>query len=162
MDSRKLALLCREFADNKKAEDIAVLNVREVSSVTDYFVIASGTSEPHLRAIVDEITDKLRDDYQLRPKAIDGTLQTAWIVLDYFDVIVHVMRRDVRERYDLETLWGDAPRVKPKKQLKVSPKSQAPSNQNNIRTAARTTREMPALRARFAGSKKKPKPKRRK
>src|SRR5713226_308691 len=115
MDSRQLASLCRELAENKKAEDVAVLNVRELSSVTDYFVIASGTSEPHLRAIVDEITDKLRDEHHLRPKAIDGTLQTAWIVLDYFDVIVHVMRQDVRERYDLETLWGDAPRVKPRK-----------------------------------------------
>jgi ribosome-associated protein len=115
MDSRKLALLCREFADNKKAEDIIILNVRELSSVTDYFVIASGTSEPHLRAIVDEIADRLREDYGLRPMAIDGTSQTAWVVLDYFDVIVHVMRRDVRERYDLETLWGDAPRVKPRK-----------------------------------------------
>lgn len=115
MDSRKLALLCRELADNKKAEDITVLDVRELSSVTDYFVIASGASEPHLRAIVDEIADKLRDDYQLRPKAIDGTLQAAWVVLDYFDVIVHIMRNDVRERYDLERLWGDAPRVKPRK-----------------------------------------------
>lgn len=113
MDSKKLALLCREFADNKKAEDIVVLDVRELSSVTDYFVIASGTSEPHLRAIVDEITDRLRDDYQLRPRAVDGTHQAAWVVLDYFDVIVHVMRQDVRQRYDLETLWGDAPRVKP-------------------------------------------------
>jgi len=112
MDSRKLALRCRELADNKKAEDIVILDVREVSSVTDYFVIASGTSEPHLRAIVDEIIDKLREDHNLRPKAIDGTLQAAWIVLDYFDVIVHIMRADVRERYDLETLWGDAPRVK--------------------------------------------------
>src|SRR5215510_656190 len=112
MDSRKLALLCRELADNKKAEDIVILDVRELSSVTDYFVIASGTSEPHLRAIVDEIRDKLRDDYHLRPRAVDGTLQAAWIVLDFFDVIVHVMRSDVRERYDLETLWGDAPRVK--------------------------------------------------
>jgi len=115
MDSRKLALLCRELADNKKAENIVILDVREVSSVTDYFVIASGTSEPHLRAIVDEITDKLRDDHHLRAKAIDGTLQTAWVVLDYFDVIVHVMRHDVRDRYDLETLWGDAPRIKSRK-----------------------------------------------
>ena len=118
MDSRKLALLCRELADNKKAEDIVILDVRELSSVTDYFVIASGTSEPHLRAIVDEITDRLREDYGLRPKAIDGTLQAAWVVLDYFDVIVHVMRADVRERYDLETLWGDAPRVKPRKRAR--------------------------------------------
>jgi len=112
MDSRKLALLCRELADNKKAEDIVILDVRELSSVTDYFVIASGTSEPHLRAIVEEITDRLREDRNLRPRAVDGTSQTAWVVLDFFDVIVHVMRRDVRERYDLETLWGDAPRIR--------------------------------------------------
>src|SRR6185369_5840379 len=76
MDSRKLALLCRELADNKKAEDIVVLDVREVSSVTDYFVIASGSSEPHLRAIVDEILDKLRDEHDLRARAVDGTLHT--------------------------------------------------------------------------------------
>src|SRR6476620_5398777 len=124
MDSRKLALLCRELADNKKAEDIVILDVREVSSVTDYFVIASGTREAHLRAIVDEITDKLREEHEVRPRAVDGTLQAAWIVLDFFDVILHVMRQDVRERYDLETLWGDAPRLKPKKRS-VSKKSQA-------------------------------------
>jgi ribosome-associated protein len=112
MDSRKLALLCRTLADNKKAEDIEVLDVREVSSVTDYFVIVSGTSEPHLRAIVDEITETLREQYQLRPRAIDGTFQASWIVLDYFDVIIHIMRKEVRERYDLETLWGDAPRLR--------------------------------------------------
>ena len=115
MDSRKLALLCRELADNKKAEHITILDVRELSSVTDYFVIASGTSQPHLRAIVDEIQDEIREDHGLKPIAVDGTLQTEWVVLDYFDVIVHVMRQDVRDRYDLETLWGDAPRLKPRK-----------------------------------------------
>ena len=115
MDSRKLAMVCRELADNKKAEDLVILDVRELSSVTDYFVIASGTSEPHLRAIVDEITDQLFEEHHLRPRAIDGTLQAAWVVLDFFDVIVHIMRQDVRQRYDLETLWGDAPRIKPRK-----------------------------------------------
>jgi ribosome-associated protein len=115
MDSRKLASLCRDLADNRKAENIVILDVRELSSVTDYFVIASGTSEPHLRAIMDEITDKLRDEHELRPRAVDGTLQAAWVVLDYFDVIVHLMRQDIRERYDLETLWGDAPRLKTRK-----------------------------------------------
>jgi ribosome-associated protein len=115
MDSKKLALLCRELAEEKKAEDIVVLDLRELSSVTDYFVIASGLSEPHLRAIVDNIRDKLRDDHDVRPKATDGTFQTAWVVLDFFDVIVHVMRGDVRDRYDLETLWGDAPRLKLRK-----------------------------------------------
>lgn len=115
MDSKKLALLCRELAENKKGENIVVLDVHEVSSITDYFVLVSGSSEPHLRAISDEILNKLRDDHDLRPRAVDGSLQTAWLVLDYFDVIVHVMRADVRERYDLEGLWGDAPKVKPKK-----------------------------------------------
>jgi ribosome-associated protein len=112
MDSRKFALLCRQLAENRKAEDIVILDVRELSSVTDYFVIASGTSEPHLRAIVDEIVERLREDHDVRPRAVDGTLQTAWVVLDFFDVIVHVMRQDLRDRYDLETLWGDAPRVR--------------------------------------------------
>jgi len=115
MDSKKLAQLCREFADNKKAENIIVLDVHDLSSVTDFFVIASGTSEPHLRAIVDEITSRLREEHSERPRAVDGTVQGAWVVLDFFDVIVHVMRQDVRERYDLESLWGDAARVKSKK-----------------------------------------------
>jgi ribosome-associated protein len=113
MDSRKLALLCRELADNKKAEDIVILDVRKLSSVTDFFVVASGTSEPHLRAIIDEVTDKLREDHGLRPRAVDGSTHAAWVVMDYFDVIVHVMRADARERYDLESLWGDAPRLRP-------------------------------------------------
>jgi len=117
MDSRKLARLCREFAENKKAENIVVLDVRKLSSVTDYFVIASGTSEPHLRAIVDEITERLREEHNIRPRAVDGTVHAAWVVLDYFDVIVHAMRHDIRERYDLEGLWGDAPRVKPARKI---------------------------------------------
>jgi len=94
---------------------VVVLDVTKVSSITDYFVIATGTSEPHLRAIVDEITEKLADDYDLKPKSHDGSIQTSWIVLDYFDVIVHVMRGDVREHYKLEDLWRDAPQVKVKK-----------------------------------------------
>jgi ribosome-associated protein len=128
MDSKKLAQLCRDFADNKKAENIVILDVRDLSSVTDYFVIASGTSEPHLRAIVDEITDRLRDEHDLRPLRKDGSMQGAWVVLDFFDVIVHVMRTDARERYDLEGLWGDAARVKSKsKPAKIKPTSRQAS-----------------------------------
>lgn len=113
MDSKKLALLCRKLAENKKAEDILVLDVRKISSVTDYFVLASGTSEPHLRAILDEISDTLREGHDVTPSGKEGTISTAWVVLDYFDVMVHIMRADVRQRYDLEGLWNDAPRVKP-------------------------------------------------
>src|SRR5271165_5663081 len=111
MESKELALLCRELADNRKAENIVVLDVRAISSVTDYFVVASGSTELHLRAITDEITDKLREEHDIRARAVDGTLHTAWVVLDFFDVIVHVMRTDSLQKYDLEGLWVDAPRV---------------------------------------------------
>ncbi len=111
MDSKKLALLCRNLAENKKAENIVILDVRNLSSVTDFFVIASGDNEPHLRAIVNEITDKLWEDYQVRPRRVEGGPATAWQVLDFFDVIVHIMRKETREKYNLESLWGDAPRA---------------------------------------------------
>jgi ribosome-associated protein len=115
MDSRKLARLCRDLADNKKADNLVVLDVRKVTSIADYFVLATGMSEPHLRAIMDEITDRLRQDHNLRPRAIDGAMPTHWIVLDYNDVIIHLMRSDVREHYAIEALWGDAPRLRGKR-----------------------------------------------
>lgn len=111
MDSKKLAQLCRDLAENRKAEDVVVLDVRKLSTVTDYFVIATGSSEPHLRAIEDEILTRLLDDKRLKPVATEGSVKGAWLVMDFFDVIVHVMRKDVREKYDLEGLWGDAPKV---------------------------------------------------
>ena len=120
MDAKKLALLCRELADNKKAENIEVIEVKKVSSICDYFVIATGTSEPHLRAIADEISDKLAAEHGRQPQAVDGTVQTAWVVLDYFDVIVHLMRAEVRKKYDLETLWGEVPRIKPRRRTAKS------------------------------------------
>ena len=142
MDSKKLALLCREFADNKKAEDLLVLDVRKISSVTDYFVIATGSSEPHLRAITDAITDGLREDHGVRPRAMDGSVRDAWQVLDFFDVIVHVMRKDIREHYDLEGLWGDAPRVEAKaKAVLKAPKAPAKSKAKAVKPAAKKAKK---------------------
>ena len=115
MDSKKLAQLCRDFADNKKAENIAVLDVRKLSSVTDFFVIVTGTSQPHLRAIVEEINSRLRDEHDVRPVRAEGATGGMWVVLDYFDVIVHVMHTETRARYDLEGLWGDAKPLKTRK-----------------------------------------------
>jgi ribosome-associated protein len=132
MDSKKLALLCRELADNKKAENILVLDVCKLSSVTDYFVIASGTSQPHLRAIVEEIQGTLRDDYNLRPTCAEGASTGAWVVLDYFDVIIHVMHTETRKRYDLEGLWGDAKPVKP-----AAPKKKAAPKAAKVATPAK-------------------------
>jgi ribosome-associated protein len=113
MDSKKLAQLCRELAENKKAEDVVVLDVRKVSDVTDFYVIATASSEPQLRAVESEILDTLARDHQIRPHSTDGTGQTHWIVADFFDVIVHIMKADVRAHYDIEGLWADAAQVKP-------------------------------------------------
>ena len=105
-----LAKTCAELASNKKAEDIVVLDLRAISTFTDFFVICSATSEPQLKAIANEIETRLREDHSIRPVAIDGFPASQWIVLDYLQVVVHVFHRDKRAFYSLEDLWGDAPR----------------------------------------------------
>jgi len=88
-----------------------ILDLQGISSFTDYFVICSGTSEPHLKAIAGEIEDRLKDEHGIRAVSVDGFPASQWIVLDYLQVIVHVFRQEKREFYSLEDLWGDAPRV---------------------------------------------------
>ncbi len=127
MDSKKLAQLCRELAENKKAEDVVVLDVRKVSDVTDFYVIATATSEPQLRAVETEILDTLDRDHGIRPHSTDGTGQTHWIVADFFDVIVHVMRPETRSQYDLEGLWSDAPRVPRARKTRKTDGAEAPA-----------------------------------
>jgi ribosome-associated protein len=99
------------LASEKKAEDIVVLDLREISTFTDFFVICSGTSEPQLKAIAGEIEARLREDEQVRPAAVDGFPASQWIVLDYLQVIVHIFHREKRAFYALEDLWSDAPRL---------------------------------------------------
>jgi len=86
-----------------------VLDLRGISSFTDFFVICSGTSEPQLKAIANEIETRLREAYLLRPVAVDGFPASQWMVLDYLQVVVHIFHRDKRAFYSLERLWGDAP-----------------------------------------------------
>ena len=109
--AQKLAKLCVTSALDKKAEDAVVLDLRGLSSITDFFVIISGTSEPHLKAIAEEIKKQTRDNGE-RPRSVDGYRASHWIVMDYTDVIVHIFHPTTRERYGLEHLWGDAPRLK--------------------------------------------------
>lgn len=125
MTSKQLAQWCAWLADNRKAENITILDIAELSSITDFFVIVSGSSEPHLRAIKREVTDKLKESFGVAPTAVDGTDNTEWQVLDFFDVIVHIMTPEARENYDLEGLWKDAPRVPPRKP--AAPKKKAAS-----------------------------------
>ena len=88
-----------------------MLDLRAISTFTDFFVICSATSEPQLKAIANEIETRLREDHSIRPVAIDGFPASQWIVLDYLQVVVHVFYRDKRSFYSLEDLWGDAPRL---------------------------------------------------
>lgn len=107
----RLATLCAEYAGNKKAGDVVALDLRGISSVADFFVICSGTSEPHLKAIGGEIQDKLREDHGVRPLHVDGYPVSQWVVMDYGDVLVHIFHHEKRGFYGLEDLWSDAPRL---------------------------------------------------
>jgi len=85
------------------------LDLRTISTFTDFFVICSATSEPQLKAIANEIETRLREDNAIRPVAIDGFPASQWVVLDYLQVVVHVFHANKRAFYSLEDLWGDAP-----------------------------------------------------
>lgn len=106
-----LAKLCRKIALDKKAEDAMILDLRGISNVADFFLICTGTSEPHLKAIADEIARRLRDE-GIRPLHRDGYPPSRWIVMDYNDVLIHIFHPELRQRYGLEDLWGDAKRLK--------------------------------------------------
>ncbi len=95
--------------DSKKATDIKSLEITELTSVADYFVIATGTSGTHIRALSDEVQDALTKQ-GVEPRNVEGK-STGWILLDYGTVVVHVFTPDQRELYSLEHLWGDAKQV---------------------------------------------------
>lgn len=99
-------MACAEALDNKKAEHLKLLHVGEVSSVTDYFLIVTGTSAPHLRALGNEVKDVLHSmDIDC---VVSGGEQSGWTVVDAFDFIVHIFTDEVRGNYNLEGLWKDA------------------------------------------------------
>jgi ribosome-associated protein len=110
--SDSLARLCAKLVAEKKAEDIVAIDLRGISSFTDFFVICSGTSEPHLKAIAGELRDRLKQDHDIKPMAIDGYPLSQWVVADYSDVVVHIFHSEKRAFYSLEDLWSDAPRLK--------------------------------------------------
>ena len=86
--------------------------MRGISTFTDFFVICSGTSEPHLKAIAGEIQERLKADDKVTPTAVDGYPMSHWIVIDYSDVVVHIFHEQKRGFYSLEDLWSDAPLLK--------------------------------------------------
>jgi ribosome-associated protein len=109
-DSRALAVAAARAASDKQGERIVILDVRELIVITDYFVIASGTSERQVRTIREAVEDALRE-LGVKPSRREGEQEGAWILLDFVDVVVHVFAEQEREYYDLERLWRDAPVV---------------------------------------------------
>lgn len=107
MDSKQLALQLAEFALTKKAEDIKILDLRDLTTVTDFFVICTGYSDPQVKAIADAVMEGSKNiDERVWHK--EGMAQRSWILLDFVDVVVHIFMRDTRTFYGLEKLWGDA------------------------------------------------------
>jgi ribosome-associated protein len=100
-----------QAALDKKASDLDVLAVSELTSIADYFVISSASNERQAQAIADAVLEKLRHDLHLKPLLVEGTIPGRWVLLDFGDFIFHVFTEDCRRFYGLERLWGDAPNV---------------------------------------------------
>jgi ribosome-associated protein len=108
-ESREAAVAAARAAAAKQAEHITILDVHGLIVITDYFVICSGATERQVRTIVEEIERALRD-LGRKPVRREGESERRWVLLDYVDLVVHVFTEQEREYYDLERLWGDAPR----------------------------------------------------
>lgn len=108
--TEQFVLNCARVAQENKAEDVVVLDLRDRSSICDYFVICTGTSDRQMRTIADYI-DEYADKTGNERFRLSGYEQSHWILLDYVDVIIHIFDQDSRKYYDLELLWGDAPRL---------------------------------------------------
>ena len=110
---RQLALLAAEVCDEKKAKEIIVLDVRKITSISDYFIVCSTSNERQARAIADEVKLELKQERGLLPGGSEAGGAAGWIVLDYLDCVLHVFTEEARRRYQLEDLWREAPRLEP-------------------------------------------------
>ena len=111
-ESKKMALLAVEALEDKKAEDITIIDISEVSVLADYFIIADGNNKNQVQAMVDNVDETLgRAGFEA--KQIEGTRNSSWVLMDYGDMIVHVFDEENRLFYDLERIWSDGKQVDP-------------------------------------------------
>jgi len=108
LSSHELALAAGYLALSKKGFDVKILKLKEISSVCDYFVIASGDADVQVKAIARAIEDGLREQ-GIKPYQVEGAEAGNWVLIDYVDVVIHVFYEPTRRFYQLERLWGDAP-----------------------------------------------------
>ena len=124
--SRILAVACARIADDKKASDIVVLDLRKLNGITDYFVICSALNDRQSRAIAEEVAVEMKHK-GLRAYGIEGHRGAPWILEDFGDFVLHVFRENHRKFYDLESLWADAPRIDWHKNAAKPKKAVAPA-----------------------------------
>lgn len=111
LGSKELAVLAAQAASDKKATDIIAMDVADLLVVTDYFVIATGNTDIQVKAIADEVEDRLREDGGVKPIGREGREEARWVLLDFGDLVIHVFQPEEREFYRLEKLWSEAPRL---------------------------------------------------
>ena len=110
MNAYDKAIKAANLADNKKAEDIEIFNVADLTSMTEYFVICSAGSENQMKAISDEIEENFKNN-GISPLHVEGYRSSTWVLYDYGDVIVHIFNKESRMFYSLERLWSDAKKI---------------------------------------------------
>ena len=111
IEGKELAIACARAAEEIQAENIRVLDLTGVSSITDFMVVCSGTSLPHLKAVMRDIEKLVIKNHDANPSSLDGDAHSRWVVLDYIDVMVHVMHEELRDLYSLEDLWSEGKEV---------------------------------------------------
>ena len=104
-----LVRLCEEIAYERKAENIIRLDLKEYSAVSDYFLLCTATSTPHVGALAERIRRGVLEKMNIKPYRMDGSAESCWMIVDYGNVMVHIMTEEKREEYQLETLWNDVP-----------------------------------------------------
>tara|TARA_Y100001970_G_scaffold48993_1_gene62130 strand:- start:127 stop:474 length:348 start_codon:yes stop_codon:yes gene_type:complete len=107
MNSKTLIKKIVTLIQDKKGYDIKIIDLKGISSLTDYFIICSSDSDPQTRAITNHIKKDLSRD-KVKPFQIEGLDYMDWILMDYFDIVIHIFKKETREFYDIERLWGDA------------------------------------------------------
>ena len=107
---KDIVLMAADAADDKKAEEIEILDVQDLTVIADYFVICSGNSETQVKAIANGIETSLSEE-DIEPQKIAGKENSRWILMDYADIIIHIFHKDEREFYEIERLWADAEKI---------------------------------------------------
>ncbi|NUL81236.1 MAG: ribosome silencing factor [Armatimonadetes bacterium] len=110
METETKLKLALEAADEAKAIDVASIDLKGKTTITDHFVICTGTSDVHVRSVAEKIQEKLKASGE-RALRVEGFESAVWVLLDFGDVVVHVMREEPRKRYDIETFWANAPSI---------------------------------------------------